>query len=62
MSQNILMDFSAVSAGNSVKCPGFKENLDSLWDKLKTKARHLNPIDGDQIVNFTCINYQVRST
>ena len=32
--------------------PGFKENIDSLWDKLKTKARHLNPIDGDQIVNF----------
>ena len=25
---------------------------DSLWDKLKTKARHLNPIDGDQIVTF----------
>ena len=35
-----------------LECPGFKENLDSLWDKLKTKARHLNPIDGDQIVNF----------
>ena len=33
-------------------CPGFKENLDALWDKLKTKAGHLNPIDGDQIVNF----------
>ena len=32
--------------------PGFKENLDSLWDKLKSKARHLNSIDGDQIVNF----------
>ena len=47
-------------AGNSVECPRFKENLDSLWDKLKTKVRHLNPIDGDQIVNFT--NYQVRST
>ena len=31
---------------------GSKENLDSLWVKLKTKARHLNPIDGDQIVNF----------
>ena len=66
MSQNKLMDFSAVCnsagnrAGNSVECPGFKENLDSLWDKSKTKARHLNPIDGDQIVNF--INYQVRST
>ena len=29
-----------------------KENLDSLWDKLKTKARNLNPTDGDQIVNF----------
>ena len=26
------------------ECPGFKENLDSLWDKLKTKARHLNPV------------------
>ena len=33
-------------------CPGFKENLDSLWEKLKTKARHLNPVDGDQIVDF----------
>ena len=33
-------------------CPGFKENLDFLWDKLKTKAKHLNPTDGDQIVNF----------
>ena len=32
--------------------PGFKENLDSLWDKLKSKARHLNPTDGDQIVKF----------
>ena len=31
---------------------GFKESLDSLWDKLKTKAGHLNPTDGDQIVNF----------
>ena len=35
-----------------LESPGFKENLDSLWDKLKTKARHLNPIDGDQTVNF----------
>ena len=35
-----------------LECPGFKENLDSLWDKLKTKARSLNPTDGDQIVNF----------
>ena len=34
------------------ECPKFKENIDSLWDKLKTKARHLNPIDRDQIVNF----------
>ena len=34
------------------ECPGFKENLDSLWDKLKTKVRHLNFIDGDQIVDF----------
>ena len=34
------------------ECPGFKENLDSLWDKLKTKARHLNLADGDQIVTF----------
>ena len=30
-----------------LECPGFKENLDPLWDKLKTKARHLNPVDGD---------------
>ena len=35
-----------------LECPGVKENLDSLWDELKSKARHLNPIDGDQIVNF----------
>ena len=35
-----------------LECPGFKENLDSLWEKLKTKARHLNPVDGDQIVDF----------
>ena len=35
-----------------LECPGFKENLDSLWDKLKTKARHLNLVDGDQIVDF----------
>ena len=35
-----------------LECPGFKENLDLLWDKLKTKARNLNPIDGDQTVNF----------
>ena len=35
-----------------LECPLFKENLDSLWDKLKTKARHLNPVDGDQIVDF----------
>ena len=34
------------------ECPGFKENLDSLWDKLKTKARQLNPVDGDQIMDF----------
>ena len=34
------------------ECPGFMENLDSLWDKSKTKARHLNPVDGDQIVDF----------
>ena len=34
------------------ECPGFKENIDSLWDKLKTKAGHLNPADGDQIVDF----------
>ena len=37
---------------SSLACPGFKENLDSLWDKLKTKVRHLNPVDGDQIVDF----------
>ena len=35
-----------------LECPGFKENLESLWEKLKTKARHLNPVDGDQIVDF----------
>ena len=35
-----------------LECHGFKENLDSLWDKLKTKARLLNPVDGDQIVDF----------
>ena len=35
-----------------LECPEFKENLDSLWDTLKTKARHLNPVDGDQIVDF----------
>ena len=35
-----------------LECPGLKENLDSFWDKLKTKARHLNPVDGDQIVDF----------
>ena len=35
-----------------LECPGFKENLDSLWEKLKTKTRHLNPVDGDQIVDF----------
>ena len=34
------------------KCPGFKENLGSLWDKLKAKARHLNLIDDNQIVDF----------
>ena len=35
-----------------LECPGLKENIDSLSDNLKTKARHFNPIDGDQIVNF----------
>ena len=35
-----------------LECFGLKENLYSVWDKLKTKARHPNPIDGDQIVNF----------
>ena len=35
-----------------LECPLFKENIDPLCDKLKTKARHLNPIDGEQIVNF----------
>ena len=35
-----------------LECPGFEENLDFLWDKLKTKAKHLNPIDEDQVVNF----------
>ena len=36
-----------------LECPGFKENFDSLWDKLKTKAKDLRPVDGDQILNFT---------
>ena len=41
----------------------FKENLDSLWDKLKTKARHLNPVDGDKIPGSNCGLYcQLRST
>ena len=35
-----------------LECPEFKENLDSIWNKSKTKARHLNPVDGDQIVFF----------
>ena len=35
-----------------LESPGFKENLDSLSDKFKTKARQMNPIDGDQIVIF----------
>ena len=35
-----------------LECPGLKENLDSLWHKLKTKARHLNPVDRNQIVDF----------
>ena len=35
-----------------LECPGFKENLNSLWAKLKTKAIDLNPFDGYQIVNF----------
>ena len=35
-----------------LECPGFKENLDSLWNKLKTTARHLNSVDGNQIVDF----------
>ena len=35
-----------------LECSGFKENLNSLWDKLKTTAKHLNPVDGDQIVDF----------
>ena len=35
-----------------LECSGFKGNLESFWDKLKTKARHLNPVDGDQIVDF----------
>ena len=39
---------------------GSKKTLTPFGHKLKTKARHLNPIDRDQIVNFT--NYQVRST
>ena len=41
-----------------LECPGFKENVGSVWDKLKTKPRHLNPIDGDQIVNFITNLYQ----
>ena len=39
---------------------GSKKTLTPFGHKLKTKARHLNPIDRDQIVNFT--NYQVKST
>ena len=35
-----------------LECPGFKKNLDSLWDKLKTEARHLNPVDVDFFVDF----------
>ena len=35
-----------------LECPGFNENLHSLWEKLKTKARHLNSVDGYQIVDF----------
>ena len=35
-----------------LECPVFKENLDFLWEKLKTRARILNPVDGDQIVDF----------
>ena len=35
-----------------LECHRLKENFDSLWDKLKTKARDLNSVDGDQIVNF----------
>ena len=35
-----------------LECPGFKENFDALWNKSKTKARDLNLVDGDQIVNF----------
>ena len=35
-----------------LECPEFKENFDSIWDKSKTKARHLNSVDGDQIVDF----------
>ena len=31
---------------------GSKKTLTSFWDKLKAKARHLNPVDGDQIVDF----------
>ena len=38
-----------------LECPGLKENLDFLSDKLKTKAKHLNPIDGDQIVDHHTI-------
>ena len=33
-------------------CPGFKGNFDTLWEKFETKVRELNPIDGDQNVNF----------
>ena len=29
-----------------------QRKLCSLWDKLKTRAGDLNPVDGDQIVNF----------
>ena len=35
-----------------LECSGFKENLDSISDKLKTKARHLNPVNGDKVVDF----------
>ena len=35
-----------------LECPGFKENTYFLWDKLKSKAKHLNFINGYQIVNF----------
>ena len=36
-------------------CYGFKENLDFVWERLKTKSGHPNPIDGNQIVNFITI-------